>query len=75
MAPYHEFLSERAVEGAQAHLYKRDLTVNHTQAVTLGVMAAYVVVIALLWNLPYVRYSLWPFKACLSPPSTVPIIS
>ncbi|KAL2794314.1 peptidase M50B-like-domain-containing protein [Aspergillus keveii] len=62
MAPYHEFLSERAVEGAQAHLYKRDLTVNHTQAVTLGVMAAYVVVIALLWNLPYVRYSLWPFK-------------
>lgn len=43
-------------------LLKRDLTVNHTQAVTLGVMAAYVVVIALLWNLPYVRWSLWPFK-------------
>lgn len=25
-------------------------------------MGAYVVVIALLWNLPYVRWSLWPFK-------------
>ncbi|KAL2850700.1 peptidase M50B-like-domain-containing protein [Aspergillus pseudoustus] len=62
MAPYHEFISKRAVEAAQSHLYKRDLTVNHTQAVTLGVMGAYVVVIALLWNLPYVRYSLWPFK-------------
>jgi hypothetical protein len=36
--------------------------VNHTQGVTLGVIAAYVVVIALLWNLPYVRWVLWPFK-------------
>ncbi|QKX57097.1 uncharacterized protein TRUGW13939_04205 [Talaromyces rugulosus] len=36
--------------------------VNHTQAVTLGIIAVYVVVIALLWNLPYVRWSLWPFK-------------
>lgn len=45
------------------HLFKRGvLSVNHTQAVTLGVMAVYVVVIALLWNLPYVRWSLWPFK-------------
>ena len=35
---------------------------NHTQGVTLGVIAAYVVVIALLWNLPYVRWVLWPFK-------------
>lgn len=47
------------------HLLKRDLTTTHTQAVTLGVMAAYVVVIALLWNLPYVRWSLWPFKVWL----------
>lgn len=45
-----------------AHLAQRSLTVNHTQAITLGIMAVYVVVIALLWNLPYVRYSLWPFK-------------
>jgi hypothetical protein len=28
------------------------------------VIAAYVVVIALLWNLPYVRWVLWPFKVC-----------
>lgn len=55
-------LRERAVEMAP-HLIKRStLSVNHTQAVTLGVMAVYVVVIALLWNLPYVRWSLWPFK-------------
>lgn len=47
---------------AGSYLLKRDLSVNHTQAVTLGVMAAYVVVIALLWNLPYVRWCLWPFK-------------
>ncbi|KAH8598951.1 peptidase M50B-like-domain-containing protein [Bisporella sp. PMI_857] len=33
-----------------------------SQKVTLGVIAAYVVAIALLWNLPYVRWSLWPFK-------------
>lgn len=62
MAPYHEFLTQRAVEATESHFYKRDLTVNHTQAVTLGVMAAYVVVIAILWNLPFLRYSLWPFK-------------
>ncbi|KAF9730321.1 hypothetical protein PMIN03_003894 [Paraphaeosphaeria minitans] len=48
---------------ATAHtLAKRGLSVNHTQGVTLGVIAAYVVVIALLWNLPYVRWVLWPFK-------------
>ncbi|KAH7560031.1 hypothetical protein BM1_03665 [Bipolaris maydis] len=41
---------------------RRDLSVNHTQGVTLGVIGAYVVVIALLWNLPYVRWVLWPFK-------------
>ncbi|KAL3426829.1 hypothetical protein PVAG01_00338 [Phlyctema vagabunda] len=45
-----------------AHLSRRALTVNHTQGVTLGVIAAYAVIIALLWNLPYVRWSLWPFK-------------
>lgn len=62
MAPYNEFLAQRAVEATESHLYKRDLTVNHTQAVTLGVMGAYVVVIAILWNVPVLRYSLWPFK-------------
>lgn len=43
-------------------LLKRSLSVNHTQQVTLGIIVAYTVVIALLWNLPYVRWSLWPFK-------------
>ncbi|KAF1920243.1 peptidase M50B-like-domain-containing protein [Ampelomyces quisqualis] len=44
------------------HLSRRALTVNHTQGVTLGVLCTYVVIIALLWNLPYVRWVLWPFK-------------
>jgi hypothetical protein len=44
------------------HFERRGLSVNHTQGVTLGVIAAYVVIIALLWNLPYVRWILWPFK-------------
>lgn len=43
-------------------LAHRDLSVNDTQKVTLGIIAAYVVGIALLWNLPYLRWSLWPFK-------------
>ncbi|KAK7913958.1 hypothetical protein PG985_011661 [Apiospora marii] len=44
-------------------LYRRDLAVtSDAQKVTLGVIAAYVVAIALLWNLPYIRWSLWPFK-------------
>jgi hypothetical protein len=41
---------------------RRGLSVNQTQGITLGVIAVYVVVIALLWNIPYVRWSLWPFK-------------
>ncbi|KAG9245035.1 peptidase M50B-like-domain-containing protein [Calycina marina] len=45
------------------HIVRRSLAhPNSTQQVTLGVIAIYVVVIALLWNLPYVRWSLWPFK-------------
>jgi len=45
------------------HILRRSLSSpNSTQKVTLGVIAVYVVVIALLWNLPYVRWSLWPFK-------------
>ncbi|KAL2071896.1 hypothetical protein VTL71DRAFT_13131 [Oculimacula yallundae] len=44
------------------HLQRRALTVNSTQKVTLGVIAGYTVAIALLWNLPYIRWSLWPFK-------------
>ncbi|KAM7197988.1 Peptidase M50B-like domain containing protein [Rhypophila sp. PSN 637] len=43
-------------------LSRRDLTVNDTQKVTLGVIAAYIVGIAILWNVPYIRWVLWPFK-------------
>ena len=43
-------------------ILQRGLTVNKTQGITLGIIAVYVVVIALLWNIPYVRWSLWPFK-------------
>lgn len=64
MPALYSKLGERALHAAP-HLAKRNLEVNHTQAVTLGVMAVYVVVIALLWNLPYVRWSLWPFKVSL----------
>lgn len=48
-------------------LSRRDLTVNDAQKVTLGIIAAYVVGIALLWNLPYIKWVLWPFKVLLPP--------
>ncbi|CAK7227181.1 hypothetical protein SCUCBS95973_006456 [Sporothrix curviconia] len=53
--------SERDLAGRDV-LAARSLTVNSTQKVTLGVMAGYVVIIALLWNIPYIKYILWPFK-------------
>lgn len=50
----------------QPHLVGRNLQhPNHTQQVTLGVIAAYVVVIAILWNVPYIKNVLWPFKVSL----------
>lgn len=48
-------------------LSRRDLSVNDAQKVTLGIIAAYVVAIALLWNLPYIRWVLWPFKVRPAP--------
>jgi len=51
-----------ASRSAEHLILKRSLSPNHTQKVTLGIIAVYVVVIALLWNLPYVRWSLWPLK-------------
>lgn len=76
MAPIHQLLqnTRRAAIAAAPqiakmsteHLLRRSLTVNSTQKVTLGIIAVYVVVIALLWNIPYVRWSLWPFKVCSS---------
>jgi hypothetical protein len=58
----HERIPDIARLSALHFLSRRSMTVNHTQGVTLGVIVAYVVAIALLWNLPYVRWSLWPFK-------------
>ncbi|KAI3322646.1 peptidase M50B-like-domain-containing protein [Xylariaceae sp. AK1471] len=52
-----------------ARLAHRDAVSRHelavtsdSQKVTLGIIAVYIVVIAVLWNVPYVRWSLWPFK-------------
>jgi hypothetical protein len=47
---------------ARNAIQPRGLSVNSTQKTTLGVIIGYTVAIALLWNLPYVRWSLWPFK-------------
>lgn len=49
------------------YLASRDLTVRGAQGVTLGVIAAYVVGIAILWNIPYLHYILWPFKVRIPP--------
>jgi hypothetical protein len=51
-----------ALSSSEHTLSPRGLSVNKTQSVTLGIIAVYVVVIALLWNIPLVRWSLWPFK-------------
>lgn len=53
--------------GASAAFEKRALQVRGAQGVTLGVIAIYIVAIALLWNLPYVRWVLWPFKVRFPP--------
>ncbi|RGP67227.1 peptidase m50blike domain-containing [Fusarium sporotrichioides] len=54
-----EYAAKRSINA----LSRRDLqNPNHTQQVTLGIIGVYVVVIAILWNVPYVRMVLWPFK-------------
>ena len=72
--PNYVNLARRAAIIAGPHLVQysarhalapRALKVNKAQEVTLGIIVAYVVVIALLWNLPYVRMILWPFKVPL----------
>jgi hypothetical protein len=70
MAPYElpravfaDFVAANPDFSAPHHaLASRSLKVNSAQKVTLGIIAVYVVVIALLWNLPVIRWSLWPFK-------------
>jgi hypothetical protein len=62
------YLSRRALVTAGPVIAREIIQRNDTlkvrgaQGVTLGVIAAYVIIIALLWNIPYVRYVLWPFK-------------
>ncbi|KAF5544958.1 peptidase m50B-like domain-containing protein [Fusarium phyllophilum] len=52
-----------AAENTINTLTRRDLqNPTHTQQVTLGIIGVYVVAIAILWNVPYVRMILWPFK-------------
>lgn len=51
-------------DGGMLHeLDARDLqNPTRTQQITLGVIGAYVVAIAILWNVPYLKMILWPFK-------------
>ncbi|TID23698.1 Cyclohexanone 1-2-monooxygenase [Venturia nashicola] len=58
-ALFEHFIAETSTHH---HLAARSLKINTAQSVTLGIIAVYVVVIALLWNIPYVRMVLWPFK-------------
>ncbi|KAK4203848.1 peptidase M50B-like-domain-containing protein [Triangularia verruculosa] len=46
----------------RSEISRRALEVTDAQKVTLGVIGAYVVGIAILWNVPYIRWVLWPFK-------------
>jgi hypothetical protein len=70
MAPTAKNLTKMAIlasrasvtAGAAVAISRRGLSVNDTQKVTLGIIVAYVVIIGLLWNIPYVRWVLWPFK-------------
>ncbi|QDS69603.1 hypothetical protein FKW77_008690 [Venturia effusa] len=62
-ALFEDFIAENSVPAVSHHmLTARSLKVNKAQSVTLGIIAVYVVVIALLWNIPYIRMVLWPFK-------------
>ncbi|GAA5883786.1 hypothetical protein JCM16303_002370 [Sporobolomyces ruberrimus] len=50
-------------DASSESLMKRStLEPNHTQSVTLGVIAAFVVVIVILWNVPIIHWVLWPWK-------------
>ncbi|GAA5843024.1 hypothetical protein JCM9279_001832 [Rhodotorula babjevae] len=55
-----ELLAARSTHDAAVH--RRSLAPNDTQKVTLGVIAAYAVLITVLWNVPVIHWVLWPFK-------------
>ncbi|GAA6046969.1 hypothetical protein JCM3770_003456 [Rhodotorula araucariae] len=52
----------RSGGAAAGGLVRRSLAPNDTQKVTLGVIGAFAVIITILWNLPVVKWVLWPFK-------------
>lgn len=71
MAPWQPLESASRLFGHDEPLHQPLAARNlqhptHTQAVTLGVIGGYVVAIAILWNVPYLRMILWPFKVCIS---------
>ena len=41
---------------------------DHAQVVTLVVILAYVVAIAIAWNVPFLKAALYPFKVLKQPP-------
>lgn len=62
MAPVLDSSATPLLARAVDSLGRRSLTLTGASKVTVGVIVAYVVIIALLWNIPYVRNVLWPFK-------------
>jgi hypothetical protein len=66
-APHVARMSTAAATTSAVVLSRRELTVNDAQKVTLGIIAAYIVAIAILWNVPYIKWVLWPFKVCYPP--------
>lgn len=69
MAPALTDIYHATMDAAQADVHRRDLSVqSDAQKATIGVIVAYVVIIALLWNIPYVRMVLWPFKVSIPIP-------
>ncbi|TIA93178.1 hypothetical protein E3P99_00311 [Wallemia hederae] len=49
---------------AEKHIFRREanLSVNSTQRTTLIVACVYVLVIGILWHVPYLRWLIYPFK-------------
>ncbi|KAF4584200.1 peptidase m50B-like domain-containing protein [Ophiocordyceps camponoti-floridani] len=62
MAPSLAFFYSGGEE-RHAAVFIRDLRdPTPAQRMTLSVIAVYILAIAILWNVPYLRISLWPFK-------------
>ncbi len=55
----HTYLLPRS---PPSHLQTRSLSVDSTQKATLAIILAYVLIIAVLWNIPYLHWILYPFK-------------